>query len=448
MYDPTIYNHHVTAPSYWEATVQRKDGDFPALTGDASCDVAIIGGGFTGLSAALHLARNYGLNARVLEAGPIAWGASGRNGGFCCLPASKLPISKLIDRYGLEETKRFFAAQLDGMDLVKDLLAQEDIDAEACGNGNFEVAHSPKVFPGFTQDADLLTRLFGIETEVFSPEDFTKIGHGGQEQFGAMLMKVGFALHPLKFSLGMARAAKRHGATLYGESKVIDWQVEKSGRHLLKTPSGELSADQVIIATNGYTTEGLHRAIDQRVLPVLSNIIVTEPLDEALLQAESFHTLTPICNSRNLLFYYRRLPDRRILFGARGDTTGTEADGEKMRAWMTRRLGQVFPAWKDVPIAYFWRGLTCMTRKLTPSVGQWADDPSVWYGYGYHANGVNTAPWTGRLLAQLIGGNTRPEDEIPQIMAGPPQPLPIPSLRPWYLRGALAYYRLRDRISS
>ena len=113
---------------------------------------------------------------------------------------------------------------------------------------------------------------------------------------------------------------------------------------------------------------------------------------------------------------------------------------------MTRRLGEVFPAWRAVPITHFWRGLVGVTRKLSPSVGRLEEDPSVWYGYGYHANGVNTAPWTGRLLARMIAGKEDPKTAIPAVMSGPPRAFPLSALRPWALRGAYLYYRMADRF--
>jgi glycine/D-amino acid oxidase-like deaminating enzyme len=247
----------------------------------------------------------------------------------------------------------------------------------------------------------------------------------------------------LKFALGLARAAQRHGAVLHGHSPVTGWRRE-GGRHVLTTPGGRLRAKQVVVATNGYYREGLHRGLDASVLPALSNIITTRPLSDDELARQGWKTDTPICNTRTLLFYYRLLPDRSFLFGARGDTTGTPASAESMKAWLRRRLGEVFPAWRDVPVSHFWRGLVCVSRKLTPSVGQLEDDPTVWYGFGYHANGVNTAPWTGMRLARGVAGRLDGEDLVPAVMRGLPPKFPLPALRVWALRGAYLYYRFQD----
>ncbi len=181
----------------------------------------------------------------------------------------------------------------------------------------------------------------------------------------------------------------------------------------------------------------------RRVLPVVSNIVTTRPLTDEELARHSWRTESPIVNTRALLFYYRMLPDRSFLFGARGDVTGSPRGGDRMRAWMTRRLGQVFPGWQDVPVSHFWRGFICVTRTLTPAVGVLEDDPGVWYGFGYHATGVNTAPWVGMMLARCVAGR-QDARALPAVMRGPPPRFPLPAARLWALRCAYLYYRLRD----
>jgi glycine/D-amino acid oxidase-like deaminating enzyme len=443
LYHPSLYDEARPVPSLWKARLAERPDLGRPLGEDARCDVAVIGGGYTGLSAALHLARDHGVEVRVLEAGPIGWGASGRNGGLCCLAATKLTIRSMIDRFGLEETKRFYRAQLDGIDLVRSLGQDEAIDFEACGDGNFTVAHKPSRFPVLEQEAEALARLFGIETKLYGKEAFAEVGYDSQEQFGALQVAAGFGLNPLEFALGLGRAATRRGAVLHPRSRVLAWTKE-GGEHELATTGGQLKARQVIVATNGFTPEDLHPTFGGRLLPVISNILTTRPLSAAELAAQSWNTDCPVCNTRELLFYFRLLPDKRFLFGARGDLTGRPEHGERMGRWLAGRLGQVFPAWREVPVEHFWRGLVCMTRKLAPSIGRLADDPTVWYALGYHGNGVNTAPWAGRLLARLIAGAASPERDVPAVFAGLPAGFPMAGLRLWVLRGAQAYYRFQD----
>ena len=444
-YDEAIHDTRTPAPSYWEATAGHLRPEAAPLEADTSCDVAIIGGGFTGLSAALHLARDHGIDVCLLEAGALAAGASGRNGGLCVVGASKLSRRQMIRRYGLAATRAFHAEQVAGIDLVRHLCSDEGIACDHGGAGHFEVAHKPGRLRELRTEARELGEHFGTRTEVYGPEEFTAIGHGGTEQFGALWSEHGLALHPLKFALGLAAAARRHGARLHDYSRVLAWH--RDGRtHLLHTAGARLRAQRVIVATNGYYPEGLTEALDQRCLPVISNIITTRPLTPAEQAAQPFHTHAPLSNTRNLLFYYRLLPDGSFLFGARGDMRGSPQAGQRMRAWLERRLGEVFPAWRGVETTHFWRGLIALTRDRVPAAGALEGDPSVWYGFGYHGNGVNTATLTGQRLARLIAGVAAPRDALSDIMRGLPARLPPAALQPSLLRLAYAALGLRDRL--
>ena len=442
LYHDSLYEPE-TVPSYWEQSMEARPDPGSRLAEDASCDIAVIGGGYTGLSAALHLARDYGMDVRVLEAGPMGWGASGRNGGFNCLPATKMSTAQMIRKYGLAETQEFWRAQVEGAELIETLSTEEGFEIDRQGNGNLEVAHRPGLMDELRHGADEITRLFGIGTEVFSAEEFAEQGFQSTEQFGVMLMKVGYGLNPLKLALGLAEAAARHSAVLHPHSELVSWTRE-DGDHILETARGRLRAKRVLMATNGFTREGMHSRFDARLLPVQSNIITTRPLTADELAAHNWQVEEPVCNTRNMLFYFRLLKDRRLLFGARGDWTGRPEDGEKMKAWMIRRLGEVFPHWRDVEISHYWRGLVCMSRKLAPSLGQDRDDASLYYSYGYHANGVNSAPWSGRAMARLIAGEAGAQAAIPAIMRGQSPRFPLAGLRVWYLRAAAAWYRWQD----
>ena len=443
LYGKSVYDPQPVA-SWWEASGHPSQEDYEPLEGDHSTEVAIVGAGFMGSSCAYHLAKDHGIEARVLEAGHVGWGASGRNGGFVCFPAAKIGLGTMIDSYGLEETKRFYQSQLDAIDLVDRLGREEAIDYERQGEGFLSVAHRPEVMDDEAEYAEQLTRLFGVPTQLYTKDEFDEIGHRGTEQFGAMLIRRGFALHPLKFLGGLARAAARRGARLHGRSMVTGWRKEGDW-HRLTTERGSLRARRVVFASNGFLREGLHPALDGRSLPALSNIVVTRPLSEAERAQENFVTETPISNTRSLLFYYRLLPDKRLLFGARGDTSGSPAAATAMRAWLERRMGELWPAFKGVETTHFWRGLVSLTKRMTPAIGRAPEDPSVFFAYGCHGNGVNTMPWAGQAIAKLIRGANRDEDVLPGVLRGPAPRFPLPALRRWYLKGAYLMYRLKER---
>ncbi len=443
-YHESMYDAGQPVGSYWEddAPPLNVSVDLDALRGDITCDTAIIGGGYTGLSAALHLARDHHIDAVVLEAGPLGWGASGRNGGFCTLPPTSLGYDQLIKRYGLDEARRFMASQAEAVDLVADLARREDIGLNRQGGGTLHVAHAPHRFDELKDEGAFLTSTFGLRSTLLSREEVAAQHYDSTEQFGALHNHTGFGLHPLRFARGLAAAAARAGARLHGSSKVLRW--EKSGAdHRLITATGSLRARRVIVATNGFTQTALNRNLSDRLVPILSNIIVTRPLSDAERAAHQWQTELPCSNTRRLLFYYRMLPDKRFLFGARGDLTGHPADGAVMRRTMEQRLGEVFPHWKSVPVTHYWRGFVCMTARLTPAIGQMPEDQSIYFALAYHGDGVSAAPWAGRALANIIGGKNS-FVEIPAPFLGIPPVIPFPSLRRWYLRAALGYYRLRD----
>jgi glycine/D-amino acid oxidase-like deaminating enzyme len=443
-YHPGMYDAGVPVGSFWEEEAPPlADGVDLGPVGDETCDVAIVGGGYTGLSCALHLARDFNIDVRLLEAGPLGWGASGRNGGFCTYPPSSLSLGELIAHYGETEAKRFVASQVEAVDLVRALAWDANIDLQPQGNGTLHVAHHPACVAALEREGDLLNRVFGIPARLMPRAEVAETEYDSTEQFGALSNPVGFGLQPLRFARGLAAAAARAGAKLHGSSRVLSRE-KTDGWHRLTTASGTLRARRVVIATNGFTRGDVEPALERNLLPVMSNIVVTRPLTDAELAAQNWRTERPCANTRRLLFYYRMLPGNRFLFGARGDLTGRPEDGVKMRRWMERRLGEVFPGWRHVDITHNWRGFVCMAARLTPSIGRMDDDESVFFALAYHGDGVSAAPWSGRLLAQLIGGKADLAD-IPAPMRGEPRAIPFPALRRWYLRGALGYYRLQDK---
>tara|TARA_B100000686_G_scaffold325377_1_gene381996 strand:- start:19242 stop:20561 length:1320 start_codon:yes stop_codon:yes gene_type:complete len=439
-----MYNFKNPVNSYWENT--KPDVNFIQTTikSDIKSDIVVIGGGYTGLSCALQLSKKFGFEVSLVEAGiKIGYGSSARNAGFLCMGPTKLSTNQLIKKYGLDEVKRYYKDQVDGSNFTVQLAKEYNINCDIVGNLNFEVAHHPSFFDSMKEDSNNLTKYFGIKTKSYTKEEFNSIGHTGSEQYGAVSYEPGCALNPLKFLLGIAKACYDNKVKLFSNSKVLKVEKTQNG-YLVITKMGNILCKKIVFAVNGFYQDNFLPQFKNRILPAISNIIVTKKLSNDELKMHNFLTLNPILNARNLLFYYRLLPDNRILFGARGDLNGSKESSLKMSYWIEKRFKEIFPLWKNVAIDYRWSGFVAITRDLTPSVGKLSDD-EIYHSFGYCANGVNTAPFLGKELANLIGGSNIKEMRISKIYQGLPKKFPFPFLRLLYLRIAYIYYSIVDK---
>jgi glycine/D-amino acid oxidase-like deaminating enzyme len=352
----------------------------------------------------------------------------------------------MLAKYGLEETKRFYRAQADAVELVRRILADENVDADVRGGAELEVAPSARVFAGLTEHAAMQRDLLGLDNRLVSAGEFRAEFFDSAELHGAVVQRPAFSLHPMRYLLGLASAAERRGARLHPHCEVLKWT--KHGReHVLVTRGGTLRASNVIFATNGFMPERLHPAFYARPLPMISAIVVTRPLTVDELAAHNWRTKDQAITSKRILNYYRLLPDNRLLFGGRGHATGSEEGANGTFASLTRRLAQLWPRWRGVPIEYRWHGLICITMRLTPAIGRLDEDPSVLFAYGYHGNGINTATWSGKQLADgLAATDHRLPENVPVMMRGITQRFPLASMRLRYLQARLALFRLQDAL--
>ena len=440
-YHKDIYNFEQPVKSYWETTATT-NFIYEKLEKNIQTNIVVIGAGYTGISCALSLAKKYNEDVVLLEAGHIGWGSSARNAGFCCIPPSKMSVVKMIKKLGKDETKKFFKNTIEGSNYTKDLINEYNIDCDLTGDCNYEVAPHPSYFESIKEDALVYKNEFGIETKVYSQGEFNEIGHTGEEQFGAFSYKPGFAINPLKFLLGLAEQAKKAGVKIYQKSKVT--KIEKNLEKFNVIANGyHITSNKIVMATNGFYKDDLFPDLNDRILPVISNIIITRPLTKDEIKSHNFVTHNPILNVRNLLYYYRLLKDNRFLFGARGDLIGSEQSSLIKSKKMEKQMKNVFPNWKNVEIDFHWRGLVAITTKFTPSIGKLDDE--IYYSFGYQANGVNTAPWSGNELAKLIVSSNSKELNISKFYQGLPKKFPFPFLRLLYLRIALLYYSFIDK---
>ena len=444
LYHSDIYKFNTPVKSYWEETSNEKL-NLEKLTKNINCEIVVVGGGYTGLLCAINLIENYNLDVILIEAGKIGWGASSRNGGFCSFPPIKTSFKKLQKIYGKEETKKFFRNAVEGSNYTKDIISNYNIDCDVTGESNFIVAHHPNKFKQIKEQAEVYKNEFGIETEIYSKEEFNKFGHGGNEQFGALSYKPGFAINPLKFVNGITKYALSKKLKIF-EHTLVDKINKNNGYYTLKSKEGSVKAKKVVVATNGFYQEGLVPQLNSRILPVISNIIVTRKLTYKEIDLHNFKTFSPIVNTKNLLYYYRKLPDNRILFGTRGDFIGSDQSNLDRAKIMEKFFKNIFPDWASISIDYNWRGLIAMSQKLTPSIGK-IENEEIYYGFGYHGVGVSSAPWTGYQLSKLVFSSNSKNLNISKIYKGLPKKFIFPKLRIFYFRLAVLFYNIKDKLN-
>ena len=250
---------------------------------------------------------------------------------------------------------------------------------------------------------------------------------------------------------GLAAAAERRGARIHAHSEVMHWHKQGDGSHLLETAHGSLRAKQVILTGNGFMPEHLHRGVKDRPLPVQSAIVVTRTMSEAELQQKGWHTENPTINSKHMFFYYRLLSDRRFMLGGRANHIGDPAGAEQTFRELKLSIARMWPQFADIEYTHQWRGLVCFALNLRPSIGRMPEDKSVFFAYGYHGNGVNSATWSGRELARWLAGENSGDSllptHLPAIIRGRPPKFPLAFLRRQYVRAGLSFYNLRDRFN-
>ncbi|SDH86063.1 NAD(P)/FAD-dependent oxidoreductase [Alloyangia pacifica] len=408
---------------FWAGTVPPMD--WAALTAPRHVEVAVIGGGFTGLSAALHLAQD-GVEVAVLEADHPGYGASGRNGGFCCLGGAKASHALLRRRFGDDGLRDWCQTERAAIETAAGLIADHGIEADTHSDGETLLAHTARAWKGLQSEAETMPALYGVTPRLTPQDGLADEGLAGPFH-GAMTTPLGFALNPRKYHAGLARAAQGAGATLHGHSPATALH-NAGGKWHLTTPRATLTADRVILATNGYSSEDLPAWLRGRYLPVQSSVIVTEPLSEMQRAAAGWTSRQMSYDTRQLLHYFRLLPDNRFLFGMRGGLTATPRAQRAISARIRREFHAMFPAWRDVTISHEWAGLVCLMAQLTPFVGPVPDHPGLFAGMGFHGNGVAMGSHAGLLLSDIVQGKPT-RTPYPAALKTPPSRFPLGRFR-------------------
>ncbi|MCW3780953.1 NAD(P)/FAD-dependent oxidoreductase [Defluviimonas salinarum] len=440
IYEDHGYGGGPVAGCYWGTTVERP-GPGPALVGAERAEIAVIGGGYTGLSAALHLARDAGADVAVLEAEAIGWGASGRNGGFACIGGTKASEATLRRRFGDAGLAEWHGAQKEAVALVGDLIDRHGIAADVHSKGGEVVlAHRPRDLAALRAEAPELERAYGVRTELIGPGELAGEGLSGPGFHGALRLPLGFALNPLKYVLGLAHAAREAGARLYENSPVI--RIEPLGDgYRLHTPDGVLEAKKLIVATNGYSSDDLPGWMAGRYLPTQSAVLVSRPLTPEEIAGQGWSSDLMAYDTRRLLHYFRLMPNRRFLFGMRGGIRADAVAQDAMHRKIRADFEAMFPAWAGIETPHYWSGFVCLSWYLTPYAGPIGDWPNAWAGFAYHGNGVAMGTYAGHLLARLATGR----GAAPAVMARPPARFPLGRFRRALLTPAYAWYGFLDR---
>ncbi len=419
-------------PDSWYAATATPLDRFPTLKGSVKADVCVVGGGYTGLSAALHLAEA-GRDVVLIEAQRVGFGASGRNGG-------QLGSGQRVDQQGLEKmlgesaAYRLWEMGEEAKALVKDLIARHGIDCHlkpgvawtASDKGDLAHLHDY---------AQHLQARYGYDQIETLDHDALQSVCPSPDYLGGILDMGAAHLHPLNYALGLARAASAAGVRIFETSPAH--HIEEQGKSVVQTDSGRIEAEHVILACNGYLG-GLNRRVAARVMPINNFIAATEPLGERV--KDVLPRDVAVADSRFVVNYFRLSHDGRLLFGG-GESYGYRFPKD-IAAKVRKPMSVIFPHLKDVRIDYAWGGTLAITMKRLPYVARVGRN--ILSASGYSGHGVGTATHAGFLMARAIEGETDGFD----TMAAIPSPA-FPggtALRNPLLVLAMTWFSLRDRL--
>lgn len=417
---------------YWLDTAPQFPGfDQDPVEGDY--DVAVVGGGFTGLSAALALAKR-GARVVLLEAGRLGGCASGRNGGMCNNGFAQ-DYAGMVGRLGAETAERLYRSFDAAVDTVERIVGEESIDCDFERVGKLKLAAKPAHYDKLARSQELMARSADPDCYMVSRQDL-RGELGSDRYFGGLMFPKSAAMHVGKFAHGLAMAAQRHGARLRENAPVIGMKRLTGYAHRLSTPAGSVTAKQVLLAT-GTSAVGPLSYFRRRLVPVGAFLIVTEPLPVALLDAILPHRRNAT-DTKNFVTYFRVTPDNRLLVGGRARFAKSNASSDVKSGTILRRsmLG-VFPDLADARIDYCWGGMVDMTADRLPRAGE---HDGLFYSMGYSGHGTQMSTYMGRIMAEVMGGNPA---------ANPWRDFDWPAIPghfgpTWFLPLVGAYYKLQD----
>jgi gamma-glutamylputrescine oxidase len=436
---PRLRLSYPTAPSYYAASVASSatpgvDGTQThreALRGELRADVAVLGGGIAGCSAALHLAKR-GYRVALLEAHVVGYGASGRSGGQTIfgLAASQKALSAQVGR---DDARRLFDLSIEALDLTQSLIREYAIDCDYHAN-HVHVAVKPRHLKELDDWARELHEEYDYPSARLLNRDELQAHVRSERYLGGLIDSRSGHLHPLKFTQGVARAAESAGAAIFENSQVLRY--EEGPEVIVHTAQGTVRCAHLVLCGNAYIG-AVAPSLARRILGVGTYIIATEPLGEERVRA-LLPSNAAIADINWILDYFRRSADHRLLFGGRVSYSALQPP--RLAESMRRRMVRIFPALSAARVAYAWGGYLDITMSRAPNFGRLA--PNVFYMQGFSGHGMSLTGLAGKLVAEAVAGTAERFDVFARI---PHRDFPGGRLfrRP-SLVAAMMYYRLRD----
>ena len=420
-------------PDSYYAASAKPLARMDALDSSLVCDVCVIGAGFTGLSAALHLAQA-GLDVVLLDAHRVGWGASGRNGGQVG-SGQRVEQDELEKRYGSEAAHHLWDIGEESKAIVKSLISEHAIDCDY-KPGIMHCMHRERYVAEAREYADKLQNAYDYEHIQFIARDEMREMVGSPGYFGGTLDSDAGHLHPLKFVFGLARAAVAAGVRIFEQSPVESYT--SGDPCLVKTAAGEVRSGYVVLACNGYLGD-LDKSVAARVMPINNFIIATEPLGDAGAR-ELIRDDVAVADSRFVINYFRLSADKRLLFGG-GENYSYQFPSD-IKTFVKKPMLEIYPQLGDVKIDYGWGGTLGITMNRMPHIARLA--PTVLSASGYSGHGVAMATLAGKLLCDAIIASSAGFDVMAKV---PTLRFPGGAAMRWPLLVlAMTWYSLRDRF--
>lgn len=430
-----VWTPMASAASLWADTAEPLPA-FPKLAGEAKADVVIIGAGYTGLSAAHHIAKS-GLSPVVLEANHPGWGASGRNGGVITAKF-RLSFRDIDAAHGRAMARRMYEIAHDSIEMVDELVSEFGItSARLTRSGQVKAAHNQATLNSAIDEAEWMKREMG-DTEVRILDAHQVREETGSRSFvGGVLNPGSGGIHPLNYLRGLAKGVARRGVPIFQESPVLGLRRDGDGV-IAETPGGSVRARQALIATNSYSdltsaTAGLQRTL----VPFRSALIATEKLSPNL-AGSLMPTGRTYTETKRMMRWFRKVDDR-VIFGGRG--AFGKQDSESAFDALRKAMVGIFPELADIPLAFKWSGLVAMTLDSVPHVGR-LDDRTL-YSFGYNGAGVAMSSLMGRYLAALVRGENV---DLGLLDAGRLKTIPFYAFREPAVRAVAGWYQFLDAI--